>query len=149
MSRIGKFGRILLAVALVLGTTNAGAYTVSIGSPTANSTWQAGSSTTLSCSGSIIWVNNPPTNIEMRPTSGIVYLHAGGNGGTATNSAAMSITNIQASSEDWSASMALIPTTPPTYGGGNNRGMYTVEADAQVAGAAVASDWVQISVYGG
>lgn len=43
MIRIGKLSRILLAVAFVFASTRAHAdYTVTIGSPAADSTWQAG-----------------------------------------------------------------------------------------------------------
>jgi hypothetical protein len=147
-----RITQVTLAVILAFGAPAAqAAYTISIGSPTLGSPWTAGSGTTLSCSGDMtwFWTANPPPMPDIRPTTGIVYLHAGGNGGPVTNSAFMTISNIQNGSQDWTASMALTPTTPPTYGGAPGSGPYTVEADAQVAGGAVATTFVQITVIGG
>ncbi len=148
MIRIGKLGRILVTVAFVFGSTRAHAYTVTIGSPSQGSTWQAGKDSNMACSGGIDWNINPP-NLEMRPTSGVVYLHAGGNAGVVTNSATMNISNIQPDSEDWSANLALIPASPLLYGGNGGSGPYTVEADAQVAGVAVKTAYVQVRMVNG
>lgn len=148
MIRIGKLSRVLLTVAFVIGSTRAHAYTVTVGSPAADSTWQAGNNSNMACSGKIEWDINPPQP-EMRPTTGIVYLHAGGNAGVTTNSVQMTIANIQASSEDWSANLTLIPASPPLYGGNGKSGVYTVEADAQVAGQWVSVKYVQVTMVNG
>jgi hypothetical protein len=147
MCSYSKMLRAGLAIALALSPMTSHAYTISIGSPSAGSLWQAGAD--LACAGSMEWINNPPIKVEMRPTTGIVYIHAGGNGGFVTNSKAMNISNIGASSEDWDVTLELKPSVPPLYGGGGAAGAYTVQADGLVSGASVVSKFVQISVSNG
>ena len=123
--------RIALCVGLTLSPVWASAYTITIGSPTVGSNWSVGAN--MACSGAIGWRNNPPMDIQMRPTSGIVYLHAGSNQGVVANSKTMTISNIGNSSEDWTAELEVKASNPPIGPGGGVYVVYYLQACGQVA----------------
>ena len=123
-----SLGMIATVIVGAIPSYSFGNVSIGIVSPGGGTTWQANAN--LAVQGSINW-----DKTDTRPTGAIVYIHAGGPIGPVTNSVLAAVSNIEQpngnaeGSEDFSATLTLIPSSPP-IGGPNGVATYFVEADA-------------------
>lgn len=132
-----------------------GAYGVTIGSPTGGSTWSAGANLTVA--GTFTWqLDTAKSVMDPRPTSGIVYIHAGSNAGVVTNSGSVTISNVVNPSdpgtgvEDYTLTLVLTASTPKIGGPGTPpTAPYYVEVESLFQGVYKGSNYQAINVQNG
>ena len=101
-----------------------GANTITLATPAAGSTWQAGANLTIQ--GFVTWqLVNPPASSDNPPMTWQAFVRAGGVTGTVTNSTSGTYTNVTnppvrpgTNDGDFNGNMALTPAAPPIGGSG-------------------------------
>lgn len=113
-----------------------GVVTISLTTPTAGTTWQAGAN--LNVDGLITWqMDVPQGTSDAKPNGWSAYVRAGGKTGTVTNSTRGMVTNPTTppvdpgtNDEDFAGSLTLTPASPPIGGGGGANATYFIQATA-------------------